>query len=66
MPAKSHVRLVPVPEIGILHLPHSIAGNVEVLFGLFISSEIPVLDYVTFLGLATVGNVVGGACLPAC
>ncbi|WP_436931115.1 formate/nitrite transporter family protein [Halosimplex halobium] len=47
-------------SIGILHLPHSIAGNVEVLFGVFISSEITALDYVTFLGLATVGNVVGG------
>jgi formate/nitrite transporter FocA (FNT family) len=46
--------------IGILHLPHSIAGNVEVLFGVSISAEITVLDYVTFLGLATVGNVVGG------
>ncbi|WP_074874438.1 MULTISPECIES: formate/nitrite transporter family protein [Halolamina] len=47
-------------SIGLLHLPHSIAGNVEVLFGVFISTEITVLDYVTFLGFATVGNVVGG------
>jgi formate/nitrite transporter FocA (FNT family) len=48
-------------SIGMLHLPHSIAGNVEVLFGLFISAEITVLDYATFLGIATVGNVVGGS-----
>jgi formate/nitrite transporter FocA (FNT family) len=47
-------------SIGILHLPHSIAGNVEVLFGVFLSTEISVLDYVTFLGIATVGNAVGG------
>jgi len=47
--------------IGILHLPHSIAGNVEVLFGLFLSPEISVLDYVAFLTLATLGNIVGGS-----
>lgn len=47
--------------IGILHLPHSIAGNVEVLFGLFVSPGITVLDYLVFLFLATVGNAVGGA-----
>jgi formate/nitrite transporter FocA (FNT family) len=47
-------------SIGVLHLPHSIAGNVEVLFGLFLTAEITVLDYVTFLGFSTVGNAVGG------
>lgn len=47
-------------SIGILHLPHSIAGNVEVLFGVFVSPEVSVLDYVKFLALATVGNAVGG------
>lgn len=47
--------------IGILHLPHSIAGNVEVLFGVFVSPEVSVLDYVKFLSMATVGNVVGGS-----
>ena len=47
-------------SIGILHLPHSIAGNIEVLFGVFVSPEVSVLDYVTFLVLATVGNAVGG------
>jgi formate/nitrite transporter FocA (FNT family) len=48
-------------SIGLLHLPHSIAGNVEVLFGVFISPDVTVVDYVIFLGLATLGNVVGGA-----
>ena len=47
--------------IGILHLPHSIAGNVEVLFGLLISTEIGFIDYVQFLTMATIGNVLGGA-----
>ncbi|WP_419181132.1 formate/nitrite transporter family protein [Haloarcula litorea] len=46
--------------IGFGHLPHSIAGNVEVFAGLVASSAITVPDYVRFLGLATVGNVVGG------
>ncbi|MDZ7731471.1 MAG: formate/nitrite transporter family protein [Natrialbaceae archaeon] len=47
--------------IGLLHLPHSIAGNVEVLFGLFISPAITPIDYIVFLALATVGNAFGGA-----
>ncbi|MFD1569074.1 formate/nitrite transporter family protein [Halorubrum laminariae] len=46
--------------IGMLHLPHSIAGNVEVLFGLFVSPAITVTDYLQFLALATLGNAVGG------
>ncbi len=47
--------------IGILHLPHSIAGNVEVLFGLFMSPEVSFADYLAFLVLATIGNACGGA-----
>ncbi|WP_254764938.1 formate/nitrite transporter family protein [Natrinema marinum] len=47
-------------SIGMLHLPHSIAGNVEVLFGLVVSSDITVLDYAEFLLLSTVGNAIGG------
>lgn len=46
--------------IGILHLPHSIAGNVEVLFGVFLSPLISMIDYVSFLAVATMGNAVGG------
>ncbi|ELZ14334.1 formate/nitrite transporter [Halovivax asiaticus JCM 14624] len=46
--------------IGLLHLPHSIAGNVEVLFGLVIADAITVGDYVVFLVLATIGNALGG------
>jgi formate/nitrite transporter FocA (FNT family) len=47
--------------IGILHLPHSIAGNVEVLFGLFTTSSVTLIDYFSFLVLATLGNAFGGA-----
>jgi len=47
--------------IGMFHLPHSIAGNVEVLFGLFTSSKIAVTDYIAFLSLSTIGNAIGGA-----
>jgi formate/nitrite transporter FocA (FNT family) len=47
--------------IGMLHLPHSIAGNVEVLFGLLTSSSITLIDYLSFLSLATIGNALGGA-----
>lgn len=47
--------------IGMLHLPHSIAGNVEVLFGLLTTSSITLVDYAWFLSLATIGNAVGGA-----
>lgn len=52
--------LIVTGTIGVLHLPHSIAGNVEVLFGLFMSPEITLYDYLAFLGLATVGNAFGG------
>lgn len=47
--------------IGMLHLPHSIAGNVEVLFGLLTTSSVTVSDYIVFLTLSTLGNAVGGA-----
>jgi len=47
--------------IGMLHLPHSIAGNVEVLFGLLTTSSITISDYLAFLTLSTLGNAVGGA-----
>ncbi|WP_430505692.1 formate/nitrite transporter family protein [Haloparvum sp. PAK95] len=46
--------------IGFGHLPHSIAGNVEVFAGLLASPSITVADYVRFLLIATVGNVTGG------
>src|SRR6056297_2308007 len=44
----------------ITHPPHSIAGNVEVLFGLLTSSDIGFMDYLLFLVMATIGNILGG------
>jgi formate/nitrite transporter FocA (FNT family) len=47
--------------IGMLHLPHSIAGNVEVLMGLFTTNAVTITDYISFLILSTMGNAIGGA-----
>jgi formate/nitrite transporter FocA (FNT family) len=47
--------------IGLAHLPHSIAGNVEVLAGTLVSPTISLAQYGAFLALATVGNAVGGS-----
>ena len=47
--------------IGMLHLPHSIAGNVEVLMGLFTTNSVTLMDYLAFLSLSTIGNAIGGA-----
>ena len=47
-------------SIGIAHLPHSISGSVEVLFGVLSGSEVTVLDYAGVLFWSTVGNVGGG------
>jgi formate/nitrite transporter FocA (FNT family) len=47
--------------IGFAHLPHSIAGTVEVLAGVLVSPELTYVDFLQFLGAATVGNAVGGS-----
>jgi formate/nitrite transporter FocA (FNT family) len=46
--------------IGFGHLPHSIAGNIEVFAGLLVSPSITLSDYARFLLIATGGNVIGG------
>jgi formate/nitrite transporter FocA (FNT family) len=48
-------------SIGFAHLPHSIAGTVEVLAGVLVSPEVTFLDFGRFLLLATVGNAIGGS-----
>lgn len=48
-------------SIGLAHLPHSIAGNVEVLAGTLASPSITLAQYAGFLALATVGNAIGGS-----
>ncbi|WP_240318887.1 formate/nitrite transporter family protein [Halorussus rarus] len=47
--------------IGLAHLPHCIAGNVEVLAGALVSPSITLGQYAGFMALATVGNAVGGS-----
>ncbi|MDS0258660.1 formate/nitrite transporter family protein [Haloarcula sp. S1CR25-12] len=46
--------------IGIAHLPHCIAGSVEVTSGVLVSPELGPMAFGRFLGLSTVGNAVGG------
>jgi formate/nitrite transporter FocA (FNT family) len=46
--------------IGFTHLPHAIAGSVEVLMGLFGSEQITLVAYGRFLLGSTVGNAIGG------
>lgn len=47
--------------IGFAHLPHSVAGNVEVLAGALVTPAITLGDYVRFLLIAVAGNAVGGS-----
>jgi formate/nitrite transporter FocA (FNT family) len=51
-------------SIAFLGLHHSIAGSVEVLMGVF-AGEVTAGDYLRFLGLATLGNAIGGVVLVA-
>ncbi|WP_254535698.1 formate/nitrite transporter family protein [Halomarina litorea] len=46
--------------IGFLHLPHSIAGNIEVLSGALVSSSITYADWALFEVVTVAGNAVGG------
>ncbi len=47
-------------SIALLHLPHSIAGNVEVAMGLLTDPAVAWFDYGRFLLASLVGNAVGG------
>lgn len=46
--------------IALLHLPHSIAGNVEVFMGLLVDPAVTWFDYGRFLLASLAGNAVGG------
>ncbi len=46
--------------IGIAHLPHCIAGSVEVVAGVLVSPALGPMTFARFLVLSTVGNAVGG------
>lgn len=51
--------------IGFGGFHHSIVGNIEVFGGLLYSDAISIIDYLRFLGLALLGNGVGGAIVVA-
>lgn len=51
--------------IGFGGFHHSIVGNVEVFGALLYSDSISFLDYIRFLGLALLGNGIGGAIVVA-
>jgi len=46
--------------IGFAHLPHSIAGNIEMLAALLGTGTVGPLAYVRFLLIVTIGNAIGG------
>lgn len=46
--------------IGAMGLHHSIVGNIEVFSGLIVSKNITMIDYLSFQGIAIVGNAIGG------
>ncbi|WP_299257684.1 formate/nitrite transporter family protein [uncultured Aquimarina sp.] len=46
--------------IGAMGLHHSIVGNIEVFSGLIVSNRITIIDYLSFQGIAIVGNAIGG------
>ncbi|WP_271783803.1 formate/nitrite transporter family protein [Aquimarina algiphila] len=46
--------------IGAMGLHHSIVGNIEVFSGLIVSKNITLIDYLSFQGIAIIGNAIGG------
>ncbi|MBQ4820532.1 formate/nitrite transporter family protein [Aquimarina sp. MMG016] len=46
--------------IGAMGLHHSIVGNIEVFSGLIVSKKITITDYLSFQGVAIIGNAIGG------
>ena len=46
--------------IGIVHLPHPIAGNVKILMGAFVGG-VPIGSYLIFLLTTVLGSAIGGA-----
>lgn len=52
--------------IGYGHLPHSIAGTVEVLFGLFANQGVSVAEFGRFLVLSPSGTSSAGRCSWGC
>lgn len=47
--------------IGVAGLHHSIAGSIEVLMGIFTGAAVGWDEYLRFLGIAILGNAIGGS-----
>jgi len=47
-------------SIGFSHLPHVIAGSVEVLAGVFAGQGVTIAHFGRFLAITTFGNIVVG------
>ncbi len=52
--------IITTGAIAFMHLPHSIAGNVEVFMGLLVDSPVTWFDWGRFLVATIVGNAIGG------
>lgn len=46
--------------IGFGHLPHCVAGNIEVVAGMLAGADITLAQWAQFLAVTTAGNIVGG------
>lgn len=46
--------------IGFGHLPHCVAGNIEVIAGMLAGANITIVAWAQFLTVTTLGNIVGG------
>lgn len=46
--------------IGFGHLPHCVAGNIEVVAGMLSGAPVSIADWAQFLAITTLGNIVGG------
>lgn len=46
--------------IGFAHLPHCVAGNIEVIAGMLAGANITIAQWAQFLTLTTLGNILGG------
>lgn len=46
--------------IGFGHLPHCVAGNIEVIAGMLAGADITLVEWAQFMTVTTLGNIVGG------
>lgn len=58
--SRTFFTIVATGAIAFMHLPHSIAGNVEVFMGLLVDSPVTWFDWGRFLVATVIGNAIGG------